>query len=89
VKWGLGRHMETRNKAWQENIAPVAARFRMGAVFGGGSSFDAKGSEAIADLLGDMAIKLDLSADMIHDLSREIASLNDKLIKVTSEGNDV
>lgn len=81
--------METRNKDWQDMILPICAKMKLHAYLGSTYQFNPKGAEAMANLLADMAMKLDLSNDHRADLCREIASLTDKLNKVTTEGNDV
>lgn len=70
-------------------IAPVAAKFRIAGVFGHTTAITAKDCIAIADLFGDMAIKLDVAKDQIEVLGETLEDIKRQLKKVTSEGNDV
>lgn len=58
----------------------MCKKMKMGAVFGYGTSFNAKGSGALAEMVAEMAWKLDHAKDTIEDLKAEL---------VTSRGNDV
>ena len=69
--------MVTQSKGWQEMIAPHAARFRIAGMFGHGIKLGGPACTGYAELLADMAQKLDLAHDLL-----------DKKY-VTSEGNDV
>lgn len=81
--------METRSKQWQDVVQPNCQKLKLYGYMGMQATLSPKSCEAEAALLAEMANKLDLSHDMICDLNREIASLRDKLNKVTLEGNNV
>ena len=52
-----------QNDTWSEILAPIVAKFEVGAKFGNGVFFNVKGCEALSKLLKEMAQKLDIACD--------------------------
>lgn len=86
--------MVTRNKQWQEFVLPHCVKFKQASLFNQVIVIKPGGCEAYAEILANMANKLDASKDII-ERQEEVIVLMERQMRilqknhVTPEGNDV
>lgn len=76
----MGRATATPNDEWQNVVHRLCAKLKLGAALGQGFEFNPKGAAAMAELLAEMAIRLDEAV--------ALGLATKPKVKVTSEGNN-